>query len=100
MKRMERKRVTASAQPLGRTALRMPTGRPTIHEMIRARIAISAESGPRCRIRAPTVSPRKNDLPSCPLAMSRSQRTYCTGSESDSPRSFMMITRSAGDILE
>src|SRR5258705_4411629 len=99
MKRTESVRTSASAQPFGRIALRMPTGSPTSHEMIRARIAISAESGPRWRMRSRTVSPRKNDLPSSPVAMSRIQRTYCTGSESDRPRSRMSTTRSAGAIL-
>ena len=64
MKRMARERAAASAQPLGRIALRRPTGNPTSQEMTRARIPISADSGPRCRMSAATVSPRKKDLPS------------------------------------
>ena len=94
MKNTASDRASASAAPLGRIALRMPTGSPTSHEMTRARSAISAEIGPRRRIRSATVSPRKNDLPSWPEAMSWSQRTYWTGSESENPRSRIMSSRS------
>ena len=76
MKRTDTERAIPSAQPLGRIALRMPTGSPISHEMITARMPISAEIGPRRRMRSATVSPRKKDFPSCPEAMSLSQRTY------------------------
>src|SRR5882672_10109918 len=96
MKRMESMRATPSGRLFGLNALRMPTGSPTSQETNSASTPISALMGPRCEIKSATVSPRKNDLPSRPTAMSRSQWTYCTGSGSLSPRSAMMRTRSAG----
>ena len=81
---------------LGLNALRIPTGRPTSQETMRASTPISALMGPRWAISSATVSPRKNDLPSRPAPMSTSQRPYCTGSGSLSPRSAMMRTRSVG----
>src|SRR3989454_10227023 len=96
MKRIDNARATPSGRLFGLNALRMPTGRPTSQETIKASTPISALIGPRCAISAATVSPRKNDLPSRPAKMSPSQWTYCTGSGSLSPRSAMMRTRSAG----
>ena len=98
MKSTDMARATPSGRLLGLNALRIPTGRPTSHDTIRDSMAISALMGPRCRICSATVSPRKNDLPSRPVAMSPSQRPYCTGSGSLSPRSAMIRTRSAGVI--
>ncbi len=99
MNKMASERATLSAQLLGLIALTMPTGRPMSHDTTRARRPISALIGPRWRMSSATVSPRKNDLPSFPVEMSRSQWTYWTGSGSDRPRSCMMRTRSAGVIL-
>src|SRR5207248_2563383 len=96
MKRIDSMRATPSGRLFGLNALRMPTGSPTSQETTSASTPISALMGPRCEIRSATVSPRKNDLPSRPTAMSRSHRTYCTGSGSERPRSAMMRTRSAG----
>ena len=76
MNKMASERATLSAQLLGLIALTMPTGRPTSHDTMSARNPISALIGPRWRMSSATVSPRKNDLPSCPVAMSRSQWTY------------------------
>ena len=98
MKRTDSARAAPSGRLFGLKALRMPTGRPTSQETISASTPISALIGPRWRICSETVSPRKNDLPRRPAAMSPSQRTYCTGSGSLSPRSAMMRARSAGFI--
>src|SRR5712664_180370 len=98
MNNTDNARATPSGRLFGLNALRIPTGRPTSQETIRASTPISALIGPRCAISAATVSPRSNDLPRRPAPMSPSQRTYCTGSGSLSPRSAMMRARSAGFI--
>src|ERR1043165_2651642 len=71
MNTIEITRAAGASQPLGRTALAMPAGRPTSQETMKARNAISAESGPRWRMRSRTVSPRKKDSPSGPVALAR-----------------------------
>src|SRR5438309_2322887 len=95
-KRTETDRPTLSARLLGRTALVMPTGSPTSHEMSTESTPISALRGPRCRTSSETRSPRKNDRPRLPLAMSFIQCTYWTGSGSLRPRSLMIRARSPG----
>src|SRR5256885_12393008 len=89
-------RATLSDRLLGRKALTMPIGSPISHEISTDIRPISALIGPRWRISSDTLSPRKNERPRLPLAMSRIQRTYCTGNGSLSPRSSMMCARSAG----
>ena len=73
MNRMDIARARPSGTLLGLNALRMPTGRPTSQDTTSASTPISALIGPRCAMSSETVSPRKNDLPSRPAAMSRSQ---------------------------
>ena len=74
---MDITRAPVSTMLFGRSALTIPTGSPTSHEMSTARRPISALKGPRRRIKSATLSPRKNDEPSLPLARSFIQRKYC-----------------------
>ena len=82
-------RAPVSARLLGRSALMMPTGSPTSHEMTTDSTPISALSGPRRMMRSATLSSRKNDLPSSPLTTSPIHFRYCTGSGSLRPSSAM-----------
>ena len=87
------KRTILSAMLLGRSALTIATGMPTIQEIRTDSSAISAVSGPRRRIMSATLSERKNERPKLPARMSFTQAKYCTHSGSLRPRSFMKWAR-------
>ncbi len=94
-KRMDITRAPVSTMLFGRSALTIPTGNPTSHEISTARMPISALRGPRRRIKSATLSPRKNDEPSLPLARSFIQRKYCWYRGSLRCNSCMILARSA-----
>ena len=86
---MLKNRETLSPRLLGRSALTIATGMPTIQDRTTEMTAISAVSGPRRRIMSATLSARKNERPKSPRAMSFIQLRYCTTSGSLSPSSAM-----------
>ena len=79
------KREMLSATLCGLSALTIATGMPTIHDRTTEISAISAVRGPRRAIISATLSARKNEWPRLPVAISRTQRKYCTTSGSLNP---------------
>ena len=84
-KTMLMNREILSPRLFGLRALTIATGMPTIHDSTTEISAISAVSGPRRPIISATLSARKKEWPKLPVAISRSQCRYCTGSGSLSP---------------
>ena len=87
--RILKNRATLSMALLGRSALRMATGMPTIQDSTTDSRAISAVSGPRRAMVSATLSERKNEWPNWPRTMSSTQCQYCSGNGSFSPSADM-----------